>query len=103
MLQFILNEKRTSGMCNKLEKDGNHQDMLKNKPESDMYACSIDTDNDESTPIFYDTDDDKHLLFSISSTIRLKYECSNSEGKTILRSSFTDSNRNLSAIKVPLP
>ena len=59
LVQFILNEKRTSGMCNKLDKDGNHQDMLMDKPESDMYACSIDTDNDESTTTFYDTDDDK--------------------------------------------
>jgi hypothetical protein len=25
-----------------------------------MYACNIDTDNDESTTIFYDTDGDKH-------------------------------------------
>ena len=58
LVQFILNKKRTSGMCNKLDKDGNHQDMLMDKPESDMYACSTDTDNDESTPIFYDTDDD---------------------------------------------
>jgi hypothetical protein len=36
----------------------------------------------------------------------LKYESSNSEGITILRSSqssLTDSNRNFSAIKVPLP
>jgi hypothetical protein len=72
-------------MYNKLDKDGNHQDML-DKPESNMYACNIDTDNGEST--------------------KLKYEGSNSEGKTILRSSqssSTDSNRNLSAIKVPLP
>ena len=59
LVQFILNEKRRSGMCNKLDKDGNHQDMLMDKPESDMYACNIDTDNDESTTIFYDTDDDK--------------------------------------------
>ena len=59
LVEFILNEKRTSGMCNKLVKDGKHQDMLMDKPESDMYACNIDTDNDESTTIFYDTDDDK--------------------------------------------
>ena len=59
LVKFILNEQRTSGMCNKLDKDGNHQDMLMDKPESNMYACSIDTDNDESTTIFYDTDDDK--------------------------------------------
>jgi hypothetical protein len=31
-------------MCNKLDKDGNHQDMLKDKPESDMYDCSFDDD-----------------------------------------------------------
>jgi hypothetical protein len=28
----------------KLDKDGNHQDMLKDKPESDMYDCSFDDD-----------------------------------------------------------
>ena len=59
LVEFILNEQRTSGMCNKLDKDGNHQDMLMDKPESNMYACNIDTDNDESTTIFYDTDHDK--------------------------------------------
>jgi hypothetical protein len=59
-INISLNEKRTSGMCNKLDKDGNHQDMLMDKPESDMYACNIDTDNDESTTIFYDTYVNKH-------------------------------------------
>jgi energy-coupling factor transporter ATP-binding protein EcfA2 len=49
LVQFILNEKRTSRMCNKLDKDGNHQDMLKDKPESDMYACSYDTKVDKRT------------------------------------------------------
>ena len=73
LVEFILNEKRTSGMCNKLEKDGNHQDMLKNKPESDMYACSIDTDNDESTPIFYDTDDDKRTTAVDAYRIKFEY------------------------------
>jgi hypothetical protein len=34
LIQYILNEKRTSGMCNKLDKDGNHQDMLMDKPEN---------------------------------------------------------------------
>ena len=60
LVEFIINEQRTSGMCNKLDKDGNHQDMLMDKPQSNMYACNIDTDNDESTTIFYDTDGDKH-------------------------------------------
>jgi hypothetical protein len=32
--------------------------MLMDKPESDIYACNIDTDNDEITTIVYDTDDD---------------------------------------------
>jgi ankyrin repeat protein len=45
LVKFILSEKRTSGMCNKLDKDGNHQDMLMDKPESDMYACSYDSDS----------------------------------------------------------
>ena len=49
LVQFILNEKRTSGMCNKLDKDGNHQDMLKDKPESDMYACSYDSDSNSES------------------------------------------------------
>ena len=48
-VQFILNEKKTSGMCNKLDKDGNHQDMLKDKPESDMYACSYDSDSNSKS------------------------------------------------------
>ena len=64
LVQFILNGKRTNGMCNKLDKDGNHQDMLKYKPKSDMYACSYDSDtNSESKSKnewdFYDTKDDK--------------------------------------------
>jgi hypothetical protein len=33
--------------------------MLMDKPESNMYTCNIDTDNDESTTIFYDTDDEE--------------------------------------------
>jgi hypothetical protein len=34
------------GMCNKLDKDGNHQDMLMDQPESDRYACSFDSDSE---------------------------------------------------------
>ena len=72
LVEFILNEQRTSGMCNKLDKDGNHQDMLMDKPESDMYACSIDTDNDESTTIFYDTYGDKRT--TEVDAYRIKFE-----------------------------
>ena len=46
LVQFILSEKRTSGMCNKLDRDGNHQAMLMDQPESDMYACSFDSDSE---------------------------------------------------------
>ena len=69
LVQFILNEKRTNGMCNKLDKDGNHQDMLKDKPESDMYACSSDSDTNSKSKNkwdfsrlrnFNDKKDDKH-------------------------------------------
>jgi hypothetical protein len=48
-VQFILSEKRTSGMCNKLDKDGNHHDMLMDQPESDMYACSFDSDSESKS------------------------------------------------------
>ena len=46
LVQFILNEQR---MCNKLDKDGIHQDMLMDKPESDMYACSYDSDSNSES------------------------------------------------------
>ena len=64
LVQFILNEKRASRMCNKLDKDGNHQDMLKDKPESDMYGCSYDSDTNSKSKSrnewdFYDTKVDK--------------------------------------------
>jgi hypothetical protein len=42
LVQFILSKK--SGRCNKLDKDRNDQDMLMDKPESDMYDCSFDSD-----------------------------------------------------------
>ena len=32
-------------MCNKQDKDGNHQDMLMDQPESDMYVCSYESDS----------------------------------------------------------
>jgi ankyrin repeat protein/energy-coupling factor transporter ATP-binding protein EcfA2 len=83
LVEFILNEKRTSGMCNKLDKDGNHQDMLKDKPESDMYACSFDSDtNSESKSRsirdfprlwnVYDTKDDKRT--TEEDACRIQYE-----------------------------
>ena len=58
LVEFILNEQRTSGRCNKLDKDGNHQDMLMDRPESDMYVCNIDTDNGESTTIDNNVNDE---------------------------------------------
>jgi hypothetical protein len=76
LVQFILNGKRTNGMCNKLDKDGNHQDMLMDKPESNMYTCNIDTDNDESTTEFYDTDDDDDKRNTEEDACRIKFEIS---------------------------
>ena len=79
LVEFILNEQRTSGMCNKLDKDGNHQDMLMDKPESNMYACSIniDTDNDESTTELYyhvDYDDDDGKRNTQVDAYRIQFE-----------------------------
>jgi hypothetical protein len=66
-------------MCNKLDKDGNHQDMLMDKPESDMYVCSYDCDSDSDSNSesdsrgefdfdrlcnFYDTNDDERTNFN---------------------------------------
>jgi hypothetical protein len=42
LVEFIINEQRTSGMCNKLDKDGNHQDMLMDKPQSNMYKVTFE-------------------------------------------------------------
>jgi hypothetical protein len=104
--------------------------MLMDKPESNMYACNIDTDNGESTTEFGDTDDDNKRITE-EDVDRIKFknspmvaaceegyidivECLVENGynidhsdsdKTILRSSQSSmgSNRNLCAIKVPLP
>ena len=71
LVQFILYKKRTSGMCTKLYENGNHEDMLIDKPESDMYACSYDSDSESESGIecdfdrlsnYYDTDDDERTM-----------------------------------------
>ena len=59
LVEFILNEQRTSGMCNKLDKDGNHQDMLMDKPESNSESDSRGEFDFDRLCNFYDTNDDE--------------------------------------------
>jgi len=75
LVQFILSEKRISGMCNKLDKDRNHQDMLMDKPESDMYGCRYDSDSDsqsESGSNFDDVNDDGRTTEEDASRIQFE-------------------------------